>query len=169
MCAGFGRPCLWSTGSVRGVSVRLLAACSANGDAFLQYLCSSSDKELSTFCSSSLSTDSVELAFAEANLSIGHTATAQQLLLHLRRIDICACIKKKPVYTFTARGFPKKALSSERATTGQDALPHTLTLISTCLLHNQQQLLYVLVPPGRYKRCRQPVQHTRLQSLSDTL
>ena len=89
--------------SVRGVSVRLLAACSANGDAFLQYLRSSSDKQLSTFCPRSLSTDSVELASAEMNSSIGYKATAQQLLVHLRRIDIRACIKKNPVYMFTAR------------------------------------------------------------------
>ena len=88
---------------VRGLSGRLLAACSANGDTFLQYLRNSSDQQLSSFCPRSLSTDSVELAFAEMNASIGYKATAQQLLLHLRRIDIRDCIKKNPIYTFTAR------------------------------------------------------------------
>ncbi len=67
--------------SVGGVSVRLLAACSIDGDAFFQCLSSSSDEQLSTSCPCSPSTDSVELAFAEMNSSIGYEATAQQVAI----------------------------------------------------------------------------------------
>lgn len=69
----------------------------------VQFLRSSSDVQLSKFCTCSLSTDSVELAFAGMNASIGYKATAAQFLVHPRRIDICACIKKNPIWTFTAR------------------------------------------------------------------
>jgi len=51
----------------------------------------------------SLSTDLVELAFAEMSSNVDYKATAQQLFLHSRRIDFRACIKKNPVYIFTAR------------------------------------------------------------------
>ena len=40
----------------------------------LQYLCSSSDKQLGTFCPRSLSTDAVELASAEKRSSNGPEA-----------------------------------------------------------------------------------------------
>ena len=87
--------------SVRGVSARLLAACSANGDCLMQYLRSADDDQLMSFCPCALSTDSLELAFPEVNASVGYKATPRALLSHLRRLGIRACIKQDPRYLFT--------------------------------------------------------------------
>ena len=93
--------------STRGISVRLFAACSANGDAFVQFLCSSPDEQLSKFCTPSLSPDSVELALAEMNASIGYKATAAQFSSCTRH----PCLFQEPNVDFHSSGISQKALS----------------------------------------------------------
>ncbi len=87
--------------TIRGVSCRLMAACSANNDCFLQFIRHASHQVLITFCIRAFSTDSAEMAFSEVNASIGYKGTAQKLFLHLRRIDIRTYIKQNPLYLFT--------------------------------------------------------------------
>lgn len=68
----------------------------------MQRIRSPSDDQLDKFCTRSLATDSVELAFSEVNASVSYKATAQKVLLHLLQIDICTFFKQNPVYPFVA-------------------------------------------------------------------
>ncbi len=61
-------------------------------------------KQLSTSCPQSSCKDSVELAFAELNSSIGHQATAESVAIQrCCTRGISACITKNAICSFSAR------------------------------------------------------------------
>ena len=93
---------------VRGISVRLLAACSANGDAFMQYLRSSSDEQLSSFAHGLCPQIQLSWRLPRLMQVLSTGQNAAQLLSHMRKIDIRAAIKSNPLYKFTARASRRK-------------------------------------------------------------
>ncbi len=91
-----------TSGSIRGISTRLLLAVWGNGDSHIQYLRNAGLPQLLQLCTRSLSTDTIEGSFAELNSSICYKGTPQQLQHHLRRLDLRWSIRHESSQVFYA-------------------------------------------------------------------